>query len=177
MRALVALVAALGGGACSFQDTTQFDTNGTAAAYCGRIVGLEEVRTPERFDGFSGVLGARLTLDLSSEETIGTLTTNDPTGPCSPEPTFSAAPLRTMRALQGDPLSDLAFEYGQIQSKLAWVTSTCRGSMLAVVSLMTDSTVRLRLLKDLSPTPIGADPQPGFCLFPLARSESGCPDF
>lgn len=170
-------------GSCSSLD--RFDTNG-AAAYCGSLVRappFEEALVPNTGPR---LLSARLTLDVDALrsggetiKTVGHLTTDDrDRGLCSPEarPLVEDAPLRTIPELDHDPLSLLEFGEGRDYNFFAWVDSTCQGTLLAVVSLMRNEGVELRLLKPaLLPAP-DAPPErrPGFGLFHLRREEAGC---
>jgi hypothetical protein len=170
------LAAAATAASCSFQDLDQWETQG-AAEYCGGIVTLPEVYTPPANDGFQPDLQVAMTFDPNALETTpGTVTTNDPNGPCDPSVTFDKAPLRLISELQHDPLSTFTFGIGRTYNFMAWVTSTCRGSMLAVVSLMSDGSAEFRLIKDISPDPppVATDPTAGFALFPLSRISDGC---
>lgn len=136
-----ALLAALGLGCRDFE---RFDT-GESGAYCGTIIDSDFTRA-----GFAPGLAMRLTLDIEALGTApGTLTTNDaaPPGPCSPLPEFDSAPLLVTPALFADPLSQLEFGATRDYNFMAWVDSTCRGSALAVVSLMHTGQVEVRLLR------------------------------
>lgn len=164
---------------CSFQELDQWATTG-AGEYCGGIVTLPDVYTPPAHDGFAPNLKMAMTFDPGGFEiSPGTLTSSDaddPKAPCAPSPTFDKAPLRLIDKLQHDPLSTFTFGIGRTYNFMAWVTSTCRGSMLAAVSLMSDGTVELRLIKDISPDPSPnvTDPRAGFGLFPMALAGDGC---
>lgn len=165
---------ATAGSSCSFQELDQWATR-DAAEYCGAIVTLPDVYTPPANDGFRPNLEMAMTFDPEGFEIApGTLTSNDTDGPCSPSPTFDKAPLRLVRELQHDPLSTFTFGIGRTYNFMAWVTSTCRGSMLTAVSLMSDGSAQLRLIKDISPDPTGTDPRAGFALFPMALQNDGC---
>ncbi len=161
---------------CSFQELEQWATS-DGAEYCGNIVTLPDVYTPPFNDGFQADLKVAMTFDPAAlEVTPGTLTSNDLNGPCSPSPTFDKAPLRLVKELQHDPLSTFTFGIGRTYNFMAWVTSTCRGSMLTAVSFMSDGTAQLRLIKDISPdpSPDATDPRAGFALFPMTRESDGC---
>ena len=172
---LRAAMTALAASACTFQDLDQWATRDDSA-YCGAIVTLPEVYTPPENDGFQPNLEIAMTFDSDLELAPGTLTSNDTNGPCRPSATFDKAPLRLIKQLQHDPLSTFTFGIGRTHNFMAWVTSTCRGSMLATVSLMSDGTAQLRLIKDISPDPDAdaTDPRAGFALFPMARKSEGC---
>ena len=79
-------------------------------------------------------------------------------------------------------LSALTFGEGHEHDFFAWVDSTCQGTMLAVVSLMKNNYVELRLFKPapLSPSTTPAE-SPGFAVFHLnpkplhkPEKEGGC---
>ena len=176
--------------ALSCESLARFDTR-SGEPFCGPIVGAQFVRTPESEGGFrarwstpSGyrVLGARLELDTDSLTTTpGSLSTNDAgAGPCGARPTFDRAPLRVTPEVVHDSLSSMEFEDGQVQNLVAWVDSTCRGPMLAVVSLYKNDRVGLRLMKPRSAPPTaGATATPerdAFALFSLdRRDQADCP--
>ena len=181
------LVLLLGG--C--QELDRFDTSGDAA-YRGSIVGAQFVRTPEDEGGFKRELLMCVELDTDALTTTpGTMTTDDAAdGPCAPLATFDNAPIRAVREVFDDPLSTLRFSDAQEHNVLGWVESTCRGPMLAVVSLMKSDDVEVRLLKPppaSMPAPAAVDggvcepvvtEPPGsraaFALFKLGRQEAGC---
>lgn len=181
---------------CSSLD--RFETSG-GAAFCGDLV-----RAP-RFQGGLLPEGARpptlsLRLELqpdqltsrplvpaaSPEETqsepyviVGHVTSDDgERGLCAPSgrPLFEGAPLRTVPELEHDALRLFEFGEGRDHNFMAWVDSTCQGTMLAVVSLMRNDSVEVRLLKPAALAPPDAEPakRPGFGLFYLHREESGC---
>jgi len=159
------------------RDIDRFDTSG-APAYCGSMVSapfLHEALIP---DGTPPNLGLRLEIRSDSLASApGTLTTNDRTrGFCAPEPLFLDAPLRTLSEAAHDSLSSLEFGEGQEHNVLAWVDSSCQGTFLAVISLLKNDDVELRLLKPAAkPLPEApATERPGFGIFPLSRREAGC---
>ena len=152
------------------RDLERFDSE-PDEAYCGSIVQGEFIR-----EGFTADLTVALQLDINQlQSRPGQLTTYDgDAGPCAPEPLFDAAPLRASPALLADALSVLEFGSGREYNFFAWVDSTCDGPMLAVVSLMRNDRVELRLLK---PGTLGdADEDAsGFGLFMLqATTQSAC---
>lgn len=153
------------GSAC--RDLERFDT-AEAGAYCGTIIDSAFTRS-----GFEPGLGLRLTLDVDALWVApGTLSTNDgaPPGPCSPEPEFSNARLRVTQQLFADPLSQLEFGSNRDHNFVAWVDSTCRGSALAVISLMHTGQVEVRLLRPGEV--LDGEPQPDqFGVFQLERND------
>jgi hypothetical protein len=168
------LVCAAGALGCRSLD--RFDTKGEAS-YCGTLVGRP----------FSAGLSpagaetrARLSLDTDQLTTLpGALTTSDAEqGLCAPAPLFDQAALRAIPPLMNDALSTLEFGSGRDYNFFAWADSTCQGTMVAVVSLMQDDSVELRLLKPAPASPEGVIPgpeeQPGFGVFELERDSDAC---
>ena len=103
-------------------------------------------------------------------------TTNDVTGLCEPRPILDGSPLRAIAEVQNDPLSLLEFGDGREYNFLAWVDSTCQGTLLAVVSLMKNDDVEVRLLKPKAAPAadaLSAD-RPGYIVFQLKRRSEGC---
>jgi hypothetical protein len=148
------------------------------------------IAAPPFESGFVESTRASLNLALTIDSTaltargesgaiVGRLSSDDAArGLCSAEglALFNGAPLRTMPALDRDALSSLEFGSGRDYNFFAWVDSTCQGTMLAVVSLMRNDDIELRLLKP-KPLPApgaGVQDQPGFGLFYLSRQNSGC---
>lgn len=171
---------------CSFscRSVSRFDTDG-GAAYCGALVS-----GPAFHEGFVATaqppdLRLQLTLDTSqlsglSETTTarpGALTSNDSVkGLCATQPLFLNSPLRAIPEVNHDALSTLTFGEGHDDDFFAWTDSTCQGTMLALVSLLRSGDVEVRLFKP-APFPAPEAPpekRPGFALFYLKRSETGC---
>jgi hypothetical protein len=151
------------------QDLSRFDT-GQGDAYCGSIVDASFVR-----QGFAQATRLELKLDTGSFATRpGRITSDDQRdGPCTPLATFDRAELRTPAKLKADPLSFLSFGESREANLLAWVDSTCDGTYLAVVSLMKNDDVEVRLLRGERNTD-GAEVGP-FGVFHLERFErSAC---
>ena len=157
---VVAALALLGLGA-GCRDLERFDT-GDSGAYCGTIIDSDFTRA-----GFEPGLTLRLTLDIDALDTApGTLSTDDTSGTCSPLPLLDQAPLLVTPALFADPLSQLEFGSTRDHNFMAWVDSTCQGSVLAVVSLMHAGQVEVRLLGR------GGDPSgEQFGVFQLERND------
>ena len=172
-RTLVAVAVLLAMTGC---DTLErFDTKGKSA-YCGSIVGSQIVWTPDSRGGFDRALRMRLEVDASTLNTMpGRITSDDSgaAGACAPQPTFDDAKLVVTPELVNDPMWNLMFSDGQVQNVVAWVDSTCRGKMLAVLSLYKTNHVELRILK---PGAQGNDPsnRDAFALFMLERNDNGC---
>lgn len=161
------------------RDLSRFDTKGNEA-YCGAMVSSPLFQEGFLPAGEPPRLRVRLTLDTAHLTTRpGELSTDDADrGLCSAEgrPLIDRAPLRAIEELSHDALSGLEFGDGREHNFLAWVDSTCQGTLLAVVSLMSDGKVELRLLKPAALPPPDAPPhrKPGFALFKLARENEGC---
>lgn len=167
MKALLmsCAVAAFAVSGCRTLD--RFDTTGDDA-YCGTIVSAQFAR-----QGFPPDMRLRLELDMSNWATIpGNITTDDAkSSPCAGRPRFDEAQLRASDEIQNDVLSTLDFGTGRDENLVVWVESTCEGPVLAVVSLMKNDTVEVRLLKP--PVP-GETTPPGFALFQLERRSGDC---
>lgn len=176
-------------GACALvgcNSLDRFDTKGTAA-YCGSLVAsptFEEGLLPK---GRPRSLQLSLSLDITAltargdePANVGLLSSDDETrGLCSASQgmaLFKDAPLRTMPVVDHDLLSTLEFGSGRDYSFFSWVDSSCQQTMLAVVSLMRNEDVEIRLFKPAALPAPGAGPelQPGFGLFTLQRQEKGC---
>lgn len=120
----------------------------------------------------------RLHLDIDALTTIpGNLTSDDAKyGLCrgTEQPLFDGAPLRAIPEVLHDSISTLEFGQGRVHSFFAYVDSTCQGTMLAVVSLMKNKTVEVRLFK---PAPMtegkaSAAESSGYALFYLKPFET-----
>ena len=158
-------------------------------AYCGAIIGAAAPASDPNKPAFQAgfvpegqppTLELALTLDtskLTSEP--GILRSNDAlNGLCSAnsEPLFQDAPLRAIPELDHDALSTLSFGEGHVHDFFAWVDSTCQGTMVAVVSLMKNNQVEIRLFKPARLPPPNAAPgeKPGFAVFQLEAKKGGC---
>lgn len=181
----VALFGLLAG--CTSLD--RFDTKGTAA-YCGGMVARPPFTEGLLPSGNYPSLILRLNLDVtalmsrgSEPVVVGKLSTDDADdGLCAKSTTragalFQDAPLRTIPTLDHDLLSMIEFPSGRDYNFFGWVDSTCQGTMLAVVSLMRNDDVEVRLLKPAPLPEPGAGPEatPGFGAFFLVRDATGCP--
>jgi len=172
--------------ASSCRDLDGFDSK-PGQAYCGSI-GLGVFQDGFEKDNVPSTLQLGLTLDMSKLNTFpGQLNSNDPQGMCgtpdAPQVLFLNATVRAIPEVDNDVLSALSFGEGHEHDFFAWVDSTCQGTMLAVVSLMKNNQVELRLFKPARmPAPrASAAERPGFALFhlypkPLYRpeKEGGC---
>jgi len=185
-RALSLLLVLGASSIVSCGDLEGFNTK-PGQAYCGTI-GLTLFQAGFVEKGSSSTLPLALTLDVNKLPTEpGFLSSNDPMGICSkpdaPQVLFQNAPLRAIPELQHDVLSALTFGEGHDHDFFAWVDSTCQGTMVAVVSLMKNNYVELRLFKPMpaaGPNAPAAE-TPGFALFHLnpkdltrPEEEGGC---
>jgi len=148
-------------------------TSKEGQAYCGTI-GLPEFHSGFVEKGDTPTLGLALTVDTSKLTSFpGVLNSNDPQGLCgspeAPQVLFLNAPLRAIPEVQRDVLSVLTFGEGHEHDFFAWVDSTCQGTMLALVSLMKNNYVELRLFKPARLVGPGASAaeSPGFAVFHL----------
>lgn len=184
---LLAIAAAVSVSTACRGGLDRFDT-GPNEAYCGSIVSAGIVRAGIK----SPDLRMRARIDTGKLSSVpGTLATgdaDDPFNPCAPSPRLDEAPMRASEAVLHDPLSTFDFGTGRDHNFFAWVDSTCDGPYLAVVSLMRNDDVEVRLMKPRpepsaeAPSDAGADAgaasdsaeAPGFALFPLERRKGDC---
>jgi hypothetical protein len=149
-------------------DVDRFD-NSDGSAYCGSIVDASFVR-----QGFAQHTRIQLELDIDARRTLpGRISTDDyRDGPCAPEATFDDAQLRTPEKLQADPLSLLAFGEAREVNLFTWVESSCDGTYLAIVSLMKNDDVEVRLTRGQE----GEDGEEAgpFGVFHLSRFSHDC---
>jgi len=151
--------------ACS--DVSRFDT-GKDDAYCGTVVNATFVR-----EGFTRLIQAELRIHTSALNTEpGKLTSHRDDTPCDGKPLFDGAPLLPPIKLESDALSQLQFGDDRELNWMSWVQSSCAETYLAVVSLMHDNSVELRLLRSPS---VPTDPETGALgVFTLERNKRGC---
>jgi hypothetical protein len=172
----LALLALLLGGCRSLD---KFDTSGQSA-FCGDLVGAQLFQDGFVPDNTRPDLRLGLELDTGALATRpGTLTSNDAaTGLCSGngDPLFRDAPLRAIEQVFHDDLSQAEFGEGHQHDFFAWVDSTCQGTMVAVVSLLTNGEVEVRLMKPAADPPedASASERPGFAKFYLKKNDKGC---
>ena len=169
-------------------------------AYCGSI------GSPLFQDGFVKEnsmprLELALILDVSQLSSVPSADANDGsfvpvgfllsqegdpnTALCGDQALFENAPLRAIPQVDRDVLSTLTFGEGHDRDFFAWVDSSCQGTMLAIVSLLKNSQVELRLFKPARlPAPEAkATERPGFAVFHLnpkslyASADKGGCDF
>jgi hypothetical protein len=146
----------------------RFD-NKDGSAYCGNIISAEFVR-----EGFETLPRLQLQLDMSALDTFpGRLTTDDSAdGPCRPLATFNKAKLRVSSKLQADALSQLEFGEQRELNLVGWVDSACDGTYLAVVSLLRDDDVEVRLMR--SQANAKHEETGPFGVFKLSRRPTDC---
>jgi hypothetical protein len=181
LRAASVAIALCATSALSCGDLEGF-TSKRGEAYCGTL-GLPPFQEGFVKKGEPSTLEVALVLDTNKLNTYpGLLSSNDPQGLCgtsdAPQVLFQNAQLRAIPALQHDVLSALTFGEGHDHDFFAWVDSTCQGTMLAVVSLMKNNYVELRLFKPAHAPPPDATPaeSPGFALFHLNPKPLDKPD-
>ena len=174
-----ALAAFALGALVSCRSLERFNTQ-PPAAYCGAIVGTPPFNIGFIPTGAPPNLELGLRIDIDALTTLpGSLSSNDATsGFCKPAPLFDQAPLRAIPEIMHDALSQADLGEGHQHTFFAWVDSTCEGSMLAVVSLLTNGAVEVRLLRPGPDLPPMANEDvskgPGFALFYLQRRDTGC---
>lgn len=151
--------------ACEKLDS--FDTGGEAA-YCGRIVDAQFVRSLNSFDHETQM---RVTIDTAQLNSSPVTITTDDSGCGDGVPTFSKAAVTVPPELKHDPLSVMTFEEGQIHNIVGWADTSCNRTVLAVVSLYKADRVAVRLLEPKN-DPIKRDA--AFSIFTLSRNENGC---
>jgi hypothetical protein len=154
----------------------RFDTS-PGTAYCGGMVPAAFVRGGLLPDNKPG-LYMRMTLDTSQMDAVpGVIATDDAVrGLCAPLPLFQDAELRAVEQVAHDDLSLLEFGTGREHNFVAYVDSTCQGSMVAIVSLMKDDSVELRVLKPGRMPRSGGEAltEPGFGIFKLRQQRGNC---
>lgn len=174
---LLGVVVLLAATAYGCRDLERFDTSGDEA-FCGEMVGapFNEGFLPESAN--PPAIGMSLTFDIHDLATSpGVISTDDDQqGMCAPDPLFRDAKLRSVKEAFHDPVSQLDFGDGRERNVLVWVDSTCRGTLLGVVSLMRDDSIEVRLFKP-APEPAKDTPEadrPGFAQWKLDRRSAGC---
>jgi hypothetical protein len=169
------------------RDLERFDTKNDQA-YCGDLVSGMSFDDGFWPDNEPKLLRMQLTelntnlLSTFSNDTASIpawLTSNDAAhGLCAEQgqALFEHAPLRSIPQIDHDSIATLSFGEGHDQDFFAWVDSTCQGTMLALVSLLRNNDIELRLFKP-APLPRPRAPageRPGFALFYLRRNNHGC---
>jgi hypothetical protein len=190
----IAFACAVASGGLSCSSLERFETSGDSA-FCGDLVRAPRFQGGLLPVGVPPILSLRLKLEpenltarpVEAETTesespesyaiVGHLTSDDnERGLCAERPLFEESPLRTIPELDHDALKLFEFGEGRDYNFMSWVDSTCQGTMLAVVSLMRNDSVEMRLLKPAALAPPAAEPakRPGFGLFYLHREAEGC---
>lgn len=155
------------------EDLTDFDTT-TGEAYCGAVTLAAAYRV-----GFSPRVQMRLgSFDASKIETgesPGLLSTYD-AGEDVPQ-MFVEVPLRPIPAMMHDPLSQLQFGDGREKNLIYAVSPTdpTAESLVAVVSLRSDDSVEVRLIRPgASDENVAPSRRQLFGLFSLTRQDGNC---
>lgn len=183
------LLAALVGSSCRSVD--RFDTHDDEA-YCGRLLGQNDLSLGFEASNWAGS-GDEATIAIESLRTaqlfekdgeVGLLTSHDENyGPCSVEqkPLFARAALRTIGKAQGDRISSMQIAEDHEGDYVTFVDSSCSGSMVAILSLVQDGTLELRLLRPAplvrtsdASVPVTPDNTPRFGVFQLMKQKQGC---
>ncbi|WP_437679332.1 hypothetical protein [Sorangium sp. So ce131] len=177
---LLALAGALGAaGAAGCDDLSRFST-AEGEAYCGAITLGGAFRA-----GLSPRVQMRLSLDadaLDGPEPPGALSTFEaPDGTTPERRLLDGAPLRPISALAHDPLSRLEFGDGRERNAVYAVSASdpAAESLLAILSLRTDESVEVRLIRaGQAPPASGEALGPGqrqiFGVFRLTRRSGTC---
>jgi hypothetical protein len=166
-----ALAAALG---CT--DNSRFSTTENES-YCGAITLSGKFRA-----GLSPQVQMRLTLDankLDGESSPGKIWTFENTRP--EKRLLVAAPLRRIPAIENDALWHVEFGDGREQNRIFAVTPVDPevDPLLAVLSLKTDDSIEVRLIRPGITAEEGEEPpppgrRPVFGVFPLYRQVGTC---
>ncbi|WP_437280638.1 hypothetical protein WME90_08780 [Sorangium sp. So ce375] len=167
------------GGAAGCDDLSRFST-ADGEAYCGAITLGGAFRA-----GLSPRVQMRLTLDadaLDGPEPPGALWTYEaPDGAAPERRLLDGAPLRPIGALAHDPLSRLEFGEGRERNAIYAIDASDPETepLLAVLSLRTDESVEVRLLRPgRAPLASGEAEAPGqrqvFGNFRLTRRTGTC---
>jgi hypothetical protein len=148
------------------KDISRFTTQ-PGESYCGTIVPAPFVR-----GGFRPGVRMRLSLDAEHlSDAPGKLATDDGF--------FADVELRPIPQLQHDPLSTLQFGEGRTRNLIFGVEPNSCDTALAVVSLMDNGDVEVRIVRGapMSASDAGTsadDSDPLFGLFPLERQKGTC---
>ncbi|WP_437958964.1 hypothetical protein WME76_04415 [Sorangium sp. So ce119] len=178
-RFLVLAGAIAAGGAAGCDDVSRFST-AEGESYCGAVTLGGAFRA-----GLSPRVQMRLSLDadaLDGPEPPGALWTYEAPDAAVPERRLlDGAPLRPIGALAHDPLSRLEFGEGRERNAIYAVSASDpeAESLLAILSLRTDESVEVRLLRPgQAPLPSGEAPAAGqrqvFGNFRLTRRTGTC---
>ncbi len=157
-------LAALALSGCHNLDT--YDTK-DGEAYCGTIAGAP-FQTGFLLDNEPPDLALALTLNTSKLTSEPGFLSSNTVGICGDQPLFQDAPLRPIPEVDRDAISTLTFGEGHEHDFFVWVDSSCQGTMLAVVSLLKNNQVEMRLFKPARLLPDATSTQrPGFAVFHL----------
>jgi len=161
----------------------RFDT-GPTGAYCGEMVSgaTNDGLVPDvSLDaGVVAIPALKLALTLDTHHLTdipGTLSSNDANnGLCPGQPLFQKSRVRTIERALHDVISGIQMTQDHEQDVFTWVDSSCQGTFVAVVSLMVDSKVEVRLFKPMREAEVdaSANTRSGFGVFSLERSDTGC---
>jgi hypothetical protein len=171
----VPLLVLLGWLPTSCKNLDRFDTR-KGESFCG---GLSAASAGfEYWTGKTPELKVALTLDTDKLDSIpGKLRSNDADfGPCTPRALFEDAPIRVVRKALGDRISEIRLGDDHEEEVIAFVDSTCSGSMVAILSLVQDGSAELRLLRPAPELESPVADQPRFGVFGLAKvsDEASC---
>jgi len=171
-------IAALVATASGCTDLSRF-SNDASDSYCGSITLAGSFRS-----GFSPRVQMRLWIDatkLDGSTSPGKLATFEASdGMTKPTRLLDDADLIPITAMQNDPLSRLEFGEGRERNAIFSVlpSATDVDPILAFVSLKTDETVEVRLVRAGLPATTEPPPEPGkralFGIFPLTRQPGTC---
>ena len=164
MGLFLAVLAAAGSTGC--KDIERFST-GPGESYCGTIVPGPFVR-----GGFGPGVRMRMTLDTDHlNDAPGMVTTDDGL--------FSYAVLRPIPQLAHDSLSTFNFGEGRERNLLFGVRATEGAQAFAVVSLLENGDVEVRVLRGAGLLPGESEPLPAegpqlYGIFPMVRQQGTC---
>jgi hypothetical protein len=146
----------------------RFDTQ-KGESFCGSLSAANYGF--EYWTGRTEELKVALTLDTSKLDGVpGRLRSNDADfGPCSPHAIFEDVPIRVVRKALGDRIAEIRLGDDHEEEVLAFVDSTCSGSMVAIISLVQDGSAELRLLRPAPEIDTPVTAQPRFGVFGLAK--------
>lgn len=170
----------------------RFDTR-SGEVYCGKLVGQRVISLGFEEPGWSGSANEN-TMELANLRTgelfkgngiAAEVSSNDAVfGPCAAEqkPLFDRSKLRTIGSTLGDRLSAMQLGEDHDEDFVTFLDSTCSGSMVAILSLIQDGKVELRLLRPAKaatldaeqPTASSPDQVERFGLFQLTKTKEGC---
>jgi len=153
-------------GASGCDDVSEY-TTGPDERYCGSVVPGPFVR-----QGFGPGVRMRMSFDASR---LG----SEPGVISTDYGTFGEAPLRAIPQLQNDPLSTLQFGEGRSRNLLLGLLPADGQTAVAVVSLMENGDVEVRILRG-APPPTGVSAVPVheagslFAVFKLSKQRGLC---